>query len=302
LVHNNIFKANPVKICDVGVRGGFAQYWRLYKDQVELTGFEADQEECNFLTEYFKLSQWKTKFYPHALHRDCARRTFYITEKPGSSGFYPANGMFRRLWSDDDTKVIKTIEMDTVNLDSFGLNFDFIKLDTEGCELDVLMGAEETLRNVIGLSVETEFTPLHIGQPLFRDVDLFISSHGFKLFDLTSYLFGRKTMMPPESVDESRWGQAIVGQALYLRDGYEILDSTPWDPIKVLKLASFMDIFNLNDCAIELINKACAKGILAKNTAARLNNLLLPDYLEGEKDDSNTQADGALSNQSRKPA
>jgi len=280
LVAHKVFRGNPVKVCDIGCREGFASYWKWYHDQIELIGFEADMEECDRLTQKAqKVSTgFRMRFYPYALHQDCRKRKFYITNSPASSGFYPPNGLVKRLWSDEDTRVIKTVEQETINLDSLNMGFDFIKLDTEGCELDILRGAEETLKSALGVTVETEFTPMHEGQPVFRDVDQFMISHGFELFELVPYLFGRKTLPRPETIGGAQWGQVIVGQALYLRDGYELLDD--WAAIKVLKLASFMELFCLRDCVIELIGKASEKYIIEKNTANRLIKLLIPEGVE----------------------
>jgi FkbM family methyltransferase len=44
---------------------------------------------------------------------------------------------------------------------------DFLKLDTQGAELDVLRGGEQSLSPVRALEIEVEFNPIYIGQPLF---------------------------------------------------------------------------------------------------------------------------------------
>ena len=70
---------------------------------------------------------------------------------------------------------------------------DFIKLDTQGSELDILHGAAETLgRGVLGIEVEVEFVEMYLGQPLFRDVDRHLNSMGFELIDLCNILYGRR--------------------------------------------------------------------------------------------------------------
>ena len=51
---------------------------------------------------------------------------------------------------------------------------DFIKLDTQGSELDILHGAGSLLDNCSGLQLEVMFSPLYEGQPLFADVDAYL--------------------------------------------------------------------------------------------------------------------------------
>src|SRR5690349_17853274 len=53
-------------------------------------------------------------------------------------------------------------------------DIDFIKLDTQGAELDVLCGGDRTLATVRALEVEVEFNPIYMNQPLFGDVDKFL--------------------------------------------------------------------------------------------------------------------------------
>lgn len=60
-----------------------------------------------------------------------------------------------------ETLVRTPVEVDLVTLDSYvsqnGLSPDFLKIDVEGHEHDVLMGAAETLRHVRALMVEVAF-------------------------------------------------------------------------------------------------------------------------------------------------
>jgi len=54
-----------------------------------------------------------------------------------------------------------------------------------------------------------------------------------------------------------------------------------WDDIKVLKLASIMELFCLPDCAIELIQTAHRNGLLQDKDVTHLIDLLVPS--DGKK-------------------
>jgi hypothetical protein len=58
----------------------------------------------------------------------------------------------------------------------------FIKLDVEGAELDVLRGAEETLKDTCGLLIESPVRAA--GSPQFIDIYGFLAQRGFSLFDI----------------------------------------------------------------------------------------------------------------------
>src|SRR5258707_15700586 len=57
--------------------------------------------------------------------------------------------------------------------------FEFLKLDTQGADLDILRGAGPLLDGCLGVEVEVMFAPLYDGQPLFADVDSYLRSRGF---------------------------------------------------------------------------------------------------------------------------
>ncbi len=59
-----------------------------------------------------------------------------------------------------------------------------IKIDTQGYELEVLKGAEETVAAVGVIQAEMSFQPLYGGQPLFDEVYAYFASRGFTVFDI----------------------------------------------------------------------------------------------------------------------
>ena len=60
----------------------------------------------------------------------------------------------------------------------------FLKLDTQGSELDILRGAGTALDRCLGIEIEVEFVPIYVGQPLFADVDQWLRARGFLLWRL----------------------------------------------------------------------------------------------------------------------
>ena len=78
------------------------------------------------------------------------------------------------------------IEVKQSRIDNIVNNCDIIKLDIEGYELEALRGASELLDDTKCIIAEVAFLPLHSGQPLFSDVDLFLRNNGFQLYDFDS--------------------------------------------------------------------------------------------------------------------
>ena len=283
LISQGEFKDEPVRILDIGARAGLEEHWQFYEDRIKQIGFEPDINECERLNRESNNSNHK--FYPVALGRKQETRPFSVCEWGGSSSFYPANMDYLKRFADENGKLMQVkeqIELETIDLDTFSTQeqlgeIDFIKLDVEGSELDILQGGKNCLHNVMGLSLEVLFHNSLRHQPTFSEIDLWLSSHGFKLFDLALYRHARKALpLPANSLGASEQGQVLWGQALYLRDAVaEMNENSFWSRERILKLASMMELFCLPDCAIELLQEAAAKNILTESIES-LCNLLVP--------------------------
>ncbi len=57
----------------------------------------------------------------------------------------------------------------------------FLKVDTQGYDLNVLRGAGRQLESIVGVQVEMAMTPLYEGAPLYDDVVEFLEARGFAL-------------------------------------------------------------------------------------------------------------------------
>ena len=61
---------------------------------------------------------------------------------------------------------------------------DFLKLDVQGYELEVLKGAGDLLRGVQFILLEVSTWPYNLGAPLLHDVTAWLSGAGFVAYDL----------------------------------------------------------------------------------------------------------------------
>jgi len=63
-------------------------------------------------------------------------------------------------------------------------SIDIFKLDIQGYELEALRGANHLLKEIPLVFTEVEFIPLYQNQPLFSDLEQFLRSCGFRLYNL----------------------------------------------------------------------------------------------------------------------
>jgi hypothetical protein len=89
------------------------------------------------------------------------------------------------------------VEVETVSLDAACAReslpaADFLKIDTQGSELDILRGAEQSLKAAAMVELEVEFVEVYKGQPLFHDVSQFMADRGFELLYLNRFMEHRR--------------------------------------------------------------------------------------------------------------
>jgi FkbM family methyltransferase len=292
LVGRGVFRKQKFAVVDVGARFGGADYWNAFGDQLDLIGFEPDEDECRRLNAL--PGQRTHRYFPVALYGDRGRRTFYVAKSSGSSGFYKRDMAFwSRLSCKRNVEVERTVQLDAVDFDHFASannidHVDFMKVDVEGAELDVLQGSTNFLSKGTVLGVATEITFVDSG-PQFAvpAIDSLLRGLGFRLFDLEVSRFTRSSLTSPEEYDyvgaPSYRGQVIGADALYLRDAVAELGATDsrstWTDESILKLACLFELFGLPDCSIELLFEAKSRSYLANENVNALADLATPSFM-----------------------
>jgi pyruvate-formate lyase-activating enzyme len=147
-------------------------------------------------------------------------------------------------------------------------DLDFIKIDTDGADRDVLESAKDSINNspVLGIWIEVNFIGDKDSPNSFHEIDRTLRSWGFELFDIISRKYSVASLPTPFEYDcfaQNVYGKVQQGDALYLRDpmSKKIDDEkdmcAPICPTlsidKLLKLACLFEIFNLLDHAAELL-------------------------------------------------
>lgn len=259
------FEREPMVIVDVGGRGGINQEWAVLGSQLQVYCFEPDEEECRRLTEE---AAPQVRYIPQALGHSSGPVALYEAKLAASTSLYSTRmDYFGRFlnWQNgvivsERTVVVRSL--DEVAKDYGVSRIDFIKLDAEGAELDVLKGSIETLRkgDVLGILSEIRFHREINGSPPFAELDAFLRSRDFHLYDIEANRHSRKALPYPGVTDYrmptgerffayTARGQVQDGDALYFRD----LLGGAASPVGMLKLCALMEIYSLNDCAAELI-------------------------------------------------
>jgi FkbM family methyltransferase len=154
--------------------------------KLRVVGFEPDEAECARLRQ----ANPADIYLPYGVGDVDGSLPFHITHFNACSSFLEPD---MSAWGDSPhaelVRVVRTIDMPTRRLDSLiGEGAipmpDFMKIDSQGFELNILKGCGEALRQLVGVRLETHLRPIYKGEATFFEIFAFMNNTGFILRDL----------------------------------------------------------------------------------------------------------------------
>ncbi len=183
------------------------------------------------------------------------------------------------------TKVVKSFSVRVYSL-SWLVNkktvpeIDFLSMDTQGAELDILNGAAGLLKtSIVGVVCETDFVELYKKQPLFGDIQLRLAQDKFRLCQIYNHQFFNNW---PNYKEFQGKGFDTAAESLFLKDpnyfNYERVE----DVVRVLKLAAIGVVFDQLDFSMGIMRSIEEKGLFSVKELAnrtKVSYLMLLDDL-----------------------
>ncbi len=172
-------------VIDVGANTGqFASELRAGGYQGQIISFEPVQTTFQKLSENCKAdAKWTAVNL--ALGAQKGELCINTSELSDFNSILAPNDFAKSTWQKLDTKSTEIIEVDT--LDQFALNHNlldkriFLKLDTQGYDLEAFKGALACIPAIKILQSEVSFIQIYEGMPNFREsLDTYLS-HGFQI-------------------------------------------------------------------------------------------------------------------------
>jgi len=270
-----MLQAQGLGIIDVGARGGVSPTVQAVAPLCDVVGFEPDADEARRLQEAGRRSvPWRSLAYlPYGLGAADGERLLYLCRSPGASSFYKPNRRFVDRFPDAGRfDIVTTATVPVRSLDSLVKDsqvampafIGFLKIDTQGGELEILHGAEQVLREqAVAVEVEVLFAPIYESPSTFRDVDAFLNRCGFTLFKLRRMEWVRQAAAQRPQISA---GQLVFGDALYLRDPLSARNGgAPAQPAQLEALVLIALLYDLHDFALELVHAPAWDGVFDRD-------------------------------------
>lgn len=222
---NKLLGELKIGLVDVGASGGLEPRWRSIQQHIKAFLFEPDERSHKKL----RSSDYVEEVFSVGLAASEIKSSLNLCRKPGVSSLLAPRYSFLSRFADAKRfDVIKQEEIELSTLDKClltrGIDCDFIKIDTQGTELDILHGGAVLLDSaIIGLEIEVEFIQLYENQPLFGDICTHLESKGYEFVDFVNICRWERDGF-------TLFGQAVFGDGLFLRSPEafaELIDSLP---------------------------------------------------------------------------
>ncbi|MFA6294943.1 MAG: FkbM family methyltransferase [Candidatus Paceibacterota bacterium] len=269
LIFSNLFRQaiinDPLTLIDAGARGDLEEPWSSIDQSIlRVIGFEPDLEECKKLN-----SQSSNRTYiPTALWSNKTNLTVYTTSMPSCSSVYSPNMELikkfeKKHW---ETKVVSgTSSFSTSTIDEEIRNKkvhpDFLKIDTQGAEYEILKGSTVSLeQDIFAVLAETWTTEVYKNQPLSDEIMKIMRNNGFSLFEVHTAAAWRRNA----GKELTSGKRQIIGLDLlfFKENPSKFYFSTH---TKLLKTVAIAEVFGYPDYALEMIQN---------------NQSRFPDYLD----------------------
>lgn len=198
-------KSQPSIIFDIGACEGedSIRYSLLFKAATVFSFEPLPNNYTRCLTNFSKYPGSRIKAFQLALSNTDGVADFFVssgspegTEDSDwnfgnkSSSLYPPEPSYKQNeWLIFGNKIeVKTRTISSFCKEQSIQKIDFIHMDVQGAELNVLKGAEDKLSSINAIWLEVENVSMYQGQPLRKDIEKFMKQSGFvKIIDTAVY-------------------------------------------------------------------------------------------------------------------
>ena len=248
-----LIESSDLAIADLGARGGVDEDLRALAWATTVIGFEPEPESAARVARESGGEWRQIDVIPVAVGGHVGRGTLHIPASPEGASLLPHNeSLVHDFGHESLHRTVKTLEVETTTLDQLLVSgrlrrVDYLKIDIEGAELDVLRAAQNVLKDCCALKVECSFLEQRLQQPRFFEVVEFLNTHSFQAVDIKDLHRWRRRNLPTHpltskfSMPYSR-GQLAQADWIFLRKADTCIDG--WHAVRVVLIAAALGYFD----------------------------------------------------------
>ena len=277
-----VLNGTPFSVVDIGCSGGLHPRWRQFGTRLRALGIDPNVAEIERLEKaethpgvrYVSAHACLPVEHPFLQrksgrgdwHRDSWHRMSVVKSQEilKSRSLSASEKTAANLWSEmtlaePSLAIVVPDYLRDNGMDSV----DFLKIDIDAKDFEVLNSFDSALEKfgLLGLQLEVNFFGSELDTDhSFHNTDRFLKERGFELFELTGLRRYSLAALPSRYLHEfpaqTEFGRLLQGDALYVRDlgcrdHREFADRLR--PEKLLNLVCLFAVFNLPDCAADIV-------------------------------------------------
>ena len=184
---NKFLKKRNIKFnyVDVGAREDVSNLWKKLEKNINVFGFETDPDELKKLKNKFPARS----YYEFGLWSKEKDLKLHITQDASSSSIYEPNLVENKKYKDkyhDCRNLKKVVNVKCKKMDQLlTILPDFIKIDTQGSEYEIITGARKLLtENCPLVSLETWTREVYKNSPRMDQIISLMYEYGYEILDM----------------------------------------------------------------------------------------------------------------------
>lgn len=245
-------------VVDAGARYGLHPTWQPLENIATFHLYELDLDEvnrlkekyrkkCNIFLNHMALYSSETEVLVNA-HQHKALNSIY----DANIDFLNSHGYMQNEYGKTDQYTVDARTLDSIYPEK---NIHFLKLDTEGSELEILKGGVNLLTNsIIGIRSEVFFARLLKAGTSFAELNEFLYEHNFELINFD--YDGRGAARSPFTQTE-KFGKIMSTDGVWILKEDHIFNSDRENlEHDIIRLSLFLMLNNATDIALSLLLRA----------------------------------------------
>ncbi len=241
-----------------------------------LSAIEGDKRQIRALKNFFENNN--VTFHNYFLFDGREHKVYLCDPSSGMTSLFKPYKKALKFFNgfEEFGKVEETVTVKTTSLNEIkGINpIDFLKMDVQGAELEIMKNGETKLLNCLAIQLEVSYFPLYENQPTFGDIDLYLRKKDFvphlflenKKWSIAPTVFNNNFRVPGNQLLES--------DIVYIRNPLSLEKMTD-DELKKMAAVVHYSFKSYDLCVFILIEMAKRKLVDSSAHQQYIDNIKL---------------------------